>query len=65
MGEKAKVINLTDEQLKKIADGGGDSDSFTFSCLECGTVLTVSNTAMVARCPNCGEEYYFTVTEHL
>ena len=63
MGQKSKVIDLTDEQLKKIA-GGGD-DSFSFSCLECGTTFTVSNSAMEARCPNCGEEYYFAVTDHL
>ena len=64
MSENTRVIDLSREQLKKIAGGGSsDSDTFSFTCLECGTAFTVSNTAMVARCPNCGEEYFFAVTE--
>ena len=64
MSENSRVIDLTNEQLKKIAGGGdNDSDTFSFTCLECGTAFTVFNMAMAARCPNCGEEYSFAVTE--
>ena len=64
MSDNTRNIDLTDEQLKKIAGGGSSADeSFSFTCLLCGTEFTVGNAIMGARCPNCGEEYNFTVTE--
>ena len=65
MNENNRVIDLSNEQLKKIAGGGGsDSDTFSFTCWECGTAFTVSLRANQATCPNCGVEYLFVVSEY-
>ena len=64
MSENNRIIDLSREQLKKIAGGAGsDSDTFSFACLECGTAFTVSLRANQATCPNCGAEHLFVVAE--
>ena len=62
MSEKAKSVELSEEQLEAMSGGGDDSDDFTMMCPECGKEFTVWSGATLIRCPNCGADFACAVS---